>query len=76
MKDGCKRVSKRLLNEMAYRYIEAFYASGQGIVRLSDPLRDGRHFIEHRGTVHVFETNRDAYGFMADAVKEQEERIW
>ena len=69
---GRKRVSKRMLNEMAYRYIEAFYASGQGIVRLSDPLHGGKHCIEYRGAVHVFAANRDAYGFMADAIEERE----
>ena len=62
-----------MLNEMAYRYVEAFYASGQGVVRLSDPSHGGKHFIEHRGMPHAFETNRGAYEFMADAIEEREE---
>lgn len=40
------------------------------IVRLEDVLHGGKHCIIHRGAEHVFKTNKDAYEFMANAVKE------
>ncbi len=68
--EGCSRISKRMLNEKAIEYIDMFSQSGEGIVRLEDVLHGGKHCIIHRGAEHVFKTNKDAYEFMANAVKE------